>query len=58
MAMPNALAYYDKATITCVKSFIVQFPEWNNAQLITIVKIRIPGLNGLAYFYRVSTMKK
>jgi len=27
MAVPNALAYYDTATITAIISFIVQAPE-------------------------------
>jgi hypothetical protein len=28
MAVANTLAYYDTATITAVKSFIVQAPGW------------------------------
>ncbi len=30
--MANILAYYDAATITAVKSFIVQAPGWNETR--------------------------
>ncbi len=33
MAVTNNLAYYDKATITAVKSFIVQAPGWKRLSL-------------------------
>jgi hypothetical protein len=31
----NTLAYYDTATITAVKSFIVQAPESNKVSIVT-----------------------
>ncbi len=35
--MANALAYYDMATITAVKSFIVQAPGSNGIKPITAI---------------------
>jgi hypothetical protein len=44
MEVANTLAYYDKATITAVKSFIVQAPGY-------YVSVRMKTvLNRLAYF--------
>jgi hypothetical protein len=41
MAVPNTLAYYDKATITEVKSFIAQaLVEWTTRAIIRRKKSR------------------
>ncbi len=48
MGTVNTLAYYDKATITNVKSFITQLPYYDMAT-ITDVKsfiIQLPGVQG------------
>ena len=37
MAVANTLAYYDTATITAVKSFIVQAPGVNAIKLVSFV---------------------
>ncbi len=44
MEAANTLAYYDKGTITAVKSFIVQAPGYYVSVRMTTV------LNRLAYF--------
>ncbi len=40
-SLPNTLAYYDTATITAVKSFIVQAPVWHNLFYLTFVIVKI-----------------
>ena len=40
--MVNTLAYYDTATITAVKSFIIQAPGANPTKLFTAVSYGFP----------------
>ncbi len=51
MKVANTLAYYDKATITAVKSFIVQAPGYYVSVRMTHV------LNRLAYFGQWKNLK-
>jgi hypothetical protein len=41
MAVANTLAYYNMATITAVKSFIVQTPGPNVIKLFSVRKLQI-----------------